>query len=162
MEPAIEMTTSYLLTWAPLVAQRANNLPAGSIPGSGRSTGGWNGNPLQDSCLGNPMDRGGWWATVHGITKSQTWLSDLTNKKPYVCNHIPGKMYIEDSSTLEVSFSAHNSFTDNHCFLNSVTIIWLYLFLNFIKMELSRIYSCVWYLSLSIMSVRLIHSLVYQ
>ena len=42
------------------------------IPGSGRSPGGGNGNPLQYSCLGNPMDRGAWWATVHGVTKSQT------------------------------------------------------------------------------------------
>ena len=46
----------------------------GSIPGSGISPGGGNGNPLQDSCLENPMDRGAWWATVHGITESQTWL----------------------------------------------------------------------------------------
>ena len=39
---------------------------AGSIPGLGRSLGGGHGNPLQDSCLENPMDRGTWWATVHG------------------------------------------------------------------------------------------------
>ena len=45
---------------------------SGSIPGSGRSPGQRNGNPLQYSCLGNPMDRGDWWATVHGVTKSQT------------------------------------------------------------------------------------------
>ena len=44
----------------------------GSIPGSGRSPGEGNGNPLQDSCLGNPMDRGAWWTTVHGVEKSQT------------------------------------------------------------------------------------------
>ena len=44
----------------------------GSIPGSGRSPGERNGNPLQNSCLENPMDRGGWWATVHGVAKSQT------------------------------------------------------------------------------------------
>ena len=42
------------------------------IPGSGRSPGGGNGNPLQYSCLENPMDRGAWWATVHGVGKSQT------------------------------------------------------------------------------------------
>ena len=41
----------------------------GSVPGSGRSPGGGNGYPLQYSCLGNPMDRGVWWATVHGVTK---------------------------------------------------------------------------------------------
>ena len=41
----------------------------GSIPGSGKSSGGGNGNPLQYSCLGNAMDRGAWWAAVHGVTK---------------------------------------------------------------------------------------------
>ena len=50
----------------------------GSIPGSGRSPGEGNGNPLQYSCLENPMDRGIWWATVHGVTKSRTRLSDFT------------------------------------------------------------------------------------
>ena len=44
----------------------------GSIPGSGRSPGEGNGNPLQYSCLENPMDGGAWWATVHGVAKSQT------------------------------------------------------------------------------------------
>ena len=48
----------------------------GSIPGSGRSPGEGNGNPLQSSCLGNPMDRGTWWAIVHGGHKSQTRLSN--------------------------------------------------------------------------------------
>ena len=52
------------------------NLPAdagdaGSIPGSGRSTGEGNANPLQYSCLGDPMDRGAWQATVHGVAQSQ-------------------------------------------------------------------------------------------
>ena len=50
----------------------------GSIPGSGRSPGEGNGNPLQYSCLENPMEGGAWWATVHGVTKSQTGLSDFT------------------------------------------------------------------------------------
>ena len=49
-----------------------------SIPGSGRPPGEGNGNPLQYSYLGNPMDRGAWWATVHRVAKSQTWLSDFT------------------------------------------------------------------------------------
>ena len=48
----------------------------GSIPGSGRSPGGGNGNPLQYSCLENPMDRRAWQATVHWVTKSWTQLSD--------------------------------------------------------------------------------------
>ena len=48
----------------------------GLIPGSRRSPGGGNENPLQYSCLGNPLDRGAWQATDHGITKSQTQLSN--------------------------------------------------------------------------------------
>ena len=57
------------------------NLPAnagymGSIPGSGTSPGGGNGNSLQYSCLENPMDRGACWATAHGVTKSRTRLSN--------------------------------------------------------------------------------------
>ena len=44
----------------------------GSTPGSGRSPGEGNGNPLQYSCLENPTDRGAWWATVHGVAKRQT------------------------------------------------------------------------------------------
>ena len=47
------------------------------IPGSGRSPGEGNGSPLQYPCLENPMDRGAWWATVHGVAKTQTQLSDL-------------------------------------------------------------------------------------
>ena len=52
----------------------ANAGDLGSIPGSRRSSGGGHSNPLQYSCLENPMDRGAWWATVHGVTKSQTQL----------------------------------------------------------------------------------------
>jgi len=48
----------------------------GSIPGSGRSPGEWNGYPLQYSCLKDSMDRGAWRATVHGVEKSQTQLSN--------------------------------------------------------------------------------------
>ena len=48
----------------------------GMIPGLGRSPGGRHGNPLWYSCLENPMDRGACWATVHGVTKSRTQLSD--------------------------------------------------------------------------------------
>ena len=60
------------------------NLPASGggardtvlIPGSGRSPGEGNGNSLQYSCLGNPMDKEAWQATVHGVAKSQTRLSN--------------------------------------------------------------------------------------
>ena len=62
------------------------NLPANagdvrdsdSIPGSGRFPGGEHGNALQYSCLENPMDRGAWWAILHRITKSWTWLKQLS------------------------------------------------------------------------------------
>ena len=52
----------------------ANTRDMGSSPGLGRSPREGNGNPLQDSCLENPMDRGAWWAIVHGVTKNQTGL----------------------------------------------------------------------------------------
>ena len=48
-----------------------------SIPGLEKSPGEKNGNTLQCSCLGNSKDRGAWWATVHGVTNSQTWLDDF-------------------------------------------------------------------------------------
>ena len=54
-----------------------NSGDAGLIPGSGRSAGEGNGNPLQYSCLRNPMDRGVWWATVHGVAKVR---QDLATK----------------------------------------------------------------------------------
>ena len=60
------------------MAQQLKNPPAetvGSIPGSGRFPGEGNGNPLQYSCLENPMDRGTCWVTVHGVEKSCTGLS---------------------------------------------------------------------------------------
>ena len=52
----------------------------GSIPGSGRFPGRGHGNPLQSSCLENPMDRGAWGATVHGVAESQTQLKQLSKK----------------------------------------------------------------------------------
>ena len=72
------------------MVQLVKNLPAmqeitlnagglGSVPGLGRSPGGGHGNPLQYSCLENPVDRGAWRATVHGVTKNWT---DLTTIPP--------------------------------------------------------------------------------
>ena len=60
----------------------ANAGDVGLTPGLGRSPGVGNGNPLQYSCLGNPMDRGAWWATVHSIAKSRTRLSTHTFLAP--------------------------------------------------------------------------------
>ena len=69
-------TLNHLRAYGPVV----KNLPAnaedardaGLIPGSGRSPGGGNDNLLQYFCLENPMDRGAWWVTVHGVAKSQS------------------------------------------------------------------------------------------
>ena len=62
----------------PADAGGSRDTDTGSIPGSGRSPGGGHGNPLQYSCLENPMDRGAWWATVHNVLKSQTLLKLLS------------------------------------------------------------------------------------
>ena len=73
----------YLLKveWSSLMVQKVKHLPAnsgdqGSIPGSRKSAGRGNDNPLQCSCLENSMDRGPWRATLHGVTKSRTRLSN--------------------------------------------------------------------------------------
>ena len=68
-----------------------------SIPGLGKSPGEGNGNPLQCSCLENPMNPGAWQATVHGVTTSQTQLNTQTQQLGYVIttwvimqrNHLP-------------------------------------------------------------------------
>ena len=59
-------------------ASACNPGDPGSVPGLGRSPGEGNGNPLQCSCLENSMDGGAWWATVHGVAKSRTRLSEFT------------------------------------------------------------------------------------
>ena len=69
------------------------NLPVnagdqGSIPGLGRSPGEGNGNPLQYSCLGNPMDRGIWWATVHGAAKELDTTERPNNNRAGVCGRV--------------------------------------------------------------------------
>ena len=77
------------------VALAEKNMPAnagdtgdmGSIPGSWRSPGGGHGNPLQYSCLENPMDRGAWRATVHVVAKSHTWLKRLSTHNQ--CCYLP-------------------------------------------------------------------------
>ena len=58
-----------------------------STPGLGRSPGEGHGNPLQYSCLENPMDRGAWQATVHGVAKSQTRLSDSAQQHPILTHY---------------------------------------------------------------------------
>ena len=74
----------YVLQWGFPGGSVVKNLPANagdtaSIPGSGRSPGGGNGNLFQYSCLENSMGKGTWWATVHGAAKSRTQLSRQTD-----------------------------------------------------------------------------------
>ena len=76
------------MLWASQVVLVVKNPPAnssdvrdtGSIPGLGRSPGGGHHNPLQYSCLENPMDRGAWWATVHRVTELDT--TEVTEHTP--------------------------------------------------------------------------------
>ena len=83
--PVIELRAHPNPVWASQVVLVVKNLPAnagdikdmGLIPGSGRFSGGGHGNPLHYSCLESPLDRGAWRATVHGVTKSRTWLKWL-------------------------------------------------------------------------------------
>jgi len=79
---AMKLKDAYSLEGFPggseVKASACNVGDLGSIPGSGRFPGEGNGNPLQYSCLENPMDGGAWWATVHGVAKNQTRLSYFT------------------------------------------------------------------------------------
>ena len=69
---AIQQNNSVALVIKNLPAKAGDVRDAGSIPGLGRSPGEGNGNPLQHSCLENPMDRAAWWTIVHRVPKSQT------------------------------------------------------------------------------------------
>ena len=91
--PFCKHTLSYRCSQASQVALMVKNLPAnagdirdlGSVPGWGRSPGGGHGNPLQNSCLENPMDRGAWQYTVHGVTNSGTQLKQLSTHRRAFC-----------------------------------------------------------------------------
>ena len=84
-------------TWGFPDGSVIKNLPAnagdasdmGSVPESGRFTGRGNGNPFQYSCLENFMERGAWQVTVHGVAKSQTWLSDWAHTYTYPHAYTP-------------------------------------------------------------------------
>ena len=110
------------------------NLPSNSgntawIPGSGRSPGGGNGNPLPYSCLENPMDRGAWWAIVHVVTKSGTqlkWLSmhtshhflDYESMSPVLAGRFfttepPGKSRVHGPYNMNRSFEIFTKSGDN-------------------------------------------------
>ena len=110
----------------------------GSSPGSGRSPREGNGNPLWYSCLENPIDRGAWWTTVHGVTKSWTPLSGNYYhsvgqvlhpsfiKSPWSCSallpiHLPTELLTSLLCLMSCTFSCHPSST-----LSQVSIYILY------------------------------------
>ena len=90
------------------------------IPGSGRSPRGGIGNPLQYSCLKNPMDRGAWWATVQRVAKSQTWLSNWAHT------------FLSDIAVTHFAYLyvVTTQFIDGIVVLNKVNFlnVWIYLF----------------------------------
>ena len=105
---------------------------SGSIPGSGRSPGEGNGTPLQYSCLENPMDRGVRWATVHGVTKSQTRLTDwalifmLHSSVPRCpSNGVRGRGSTIDSCSAFCYHVSFASFSLENCFILSLTSVTL-------------------------------------
>ena len=76
-ESGLDVGASHVDLVVKKVSANAGDLRnVGLIPGSGRFPGEGHGNPFQYTCLKNPMDRGAWWATVHGVTKSRTSLSN--------------------------------------------------------------------------------------
>ena len=95
---------------ASLVAQRVEKSACnvgdlGSIPESGKSPGEGNGNPLQYSCLENPMDRGNQQVTVHGAAKSRTCLNNIQSK---------GQMNPKEDKAREVHHKAHHNQTSEN------------------------------------------------
>ena len=101
------------VSWASQETQVAKNPPAdagdaGLIPGSGRAAGGGNDNTLQYSCLENSMHRGAWWATVHGVAKSQTQLSMCVclcrHAHARACTHTHTHTQTHTLSSLPASF----------------------------------------------------------
>ena len=85
-----------------LAANAGDTRDAGSVPGWGRPPAGGNGNPLQSSCLENSMDRGVWWATVHGATKSQTQLRDWAHQICSLSNFLCVQIYFLYSEMIHI------------------------------------------------------------
>ena len=109
-----ENWAQYQGKWASQVALVAKKLPASAgdirdlslIPGSGSSSGEGNGNPLQYSCLENTMDRGAWWAAVHGVTQSCTWLKRFS---------IHASRHLAESLSAESSLSGSRTAVFSPC-----------------------------------------------
>ena len=112
-----------LSNWDSLVAQTVKHLPAmwgdlGLIPGLGRSLGEGNGYPFQYSCLENSNGRGSWWSTVHGVTRSQTWLA--TERTQNISD------FFRQSKLSLFRFL----YTTHACSMCSISFYWDYLFMS--------------------------------
>ena len=92
-------------------AKAGDERDVGSVPGSGRYPGEGHGNPRQYFCLGNPMDRGAWWATVHKVTESRTQVKRLStisvlgtpDIQAYLSIEIRGYYSVESLKTIVIS-----------------------------------------------------------
>ena len=115
-----------------VVAQMVNNAgDPGMIPGWGRSPGEGDGNPLQYSCLENSRDRGAWWATVHGLEKRWTQLSNyhtiivryIVKNNKWVLNTLrsPFLLYLVTENTSVRAVNEHRAGV--HCYTHSNTVI---------------------------------------
>ena len=107
----------------------------GSILRLGRSSGEGNGYPLQYSCLENSMDRGAWWATIHRVTKRQTWLSDwpgvyLAILISQFVPHSPSPLYLHvPCPRLHLYFCPENWFICT-IFLDSMHVFFFFKYVN--------------------------------
>ena len=101
------------------------------IPGLGRCPGGGHGNPLQCSCLENPLDGRAWWAIVHGITKSQTQLSNLAHKTKK-------RWFSQNSHVFSIATLSNNSFVCMFTFYKkeSAMLLLLLLLSRFSRVQL--------------------------
>ena len=110
------------------------NLPAnvgdvrdvGSIPGLGRSPGEGNGSPLQYSCLENPMDRGAWWATVHGVAQSRTRLKRLSSSSsnlPHMHTHVIRLIISSATENGEILYSPQKTRPGANCGIDHELLI---------------------------------------
>ena len=125
------------------------NLPAnardirdlGLISGLGRSPGGVHGNPLQYSCLGNHMDRGAWWATFPGTTKSQTKVSDWTQLTTYKRLKL-GSLSYTIHKRLKHKFWTHKFPTRKIYRVNSLTLDFYFILFYFVFESKSESHKC--------------------
>ena len=114
------------------------------IPGSGRSPGGGNGNPLQYSCLENPMERGAWWATIHGVVKSLTKLTLHFTLHILLCRALSHGFYLccnfcfSGSLVSELQHRALLSFCkvvlNNTCWYDCLLLSWTTQKINFLSL----------------------------